>query len=66
MRYKYEFYIGHSDGTWSDCNFVEVSEENVHDWDGNTDAMAMDLYKQENPNQDIVFMVVYSVEQLED
>jgi len=64
MFYRYELYICHSDRTWTPNHFVEVSEEDVHNWDGDMDAMAIDIYKEDNPKADIVLIGVYHVESI--
>ena len=73
MLYKYEFYICHSDHTWSDCHFIDVGEDNVRDWEENRrrypetmDAMAIDLYKKAHPEADIVFIGIYNVEEIDE
>ena len=64
MYWRYELYICHSDRTWTPNHFVVVSEEDVHNWDGNMEAMAIDVYKDQNPNLDIVLIGVYHAENI--
>ena len=64
MYYRYELFICHSNKTWSDCHFIDVTEENVHEWDGNMDAMAIGMFMAENPKIDIVHIGVSHVESI--
>ena len=66
MVYKYEFYVCHSDNTWSDMHFVEVSIEDAHQWDGDLDAMALDIFMSENSKMDIVHVGISHIEEIED
>lgn len=55
--YRYELYICHSDHTWSDGHFVDVDESDMlGPFLGSQSEVAIEKYKKENPNADIVFI----------
>jgi len=56
---RYEMYVCHSNKTWSDCNFIEIDEV-----DDLSEGEVCKRYREENPNQDIVFVGTYNVEEV--
>jgi hypothetical protein len=64
---RYELYVCHSDHTWSDGHFVDVSkEETLGQFIESTDKVAIEKFEKQNPNMDMVVVGVYHVEEISD
>ena len=60
---KYDLYICHSDGTWTNGHFIEIDDSMVYD--KGCDQEAINRFIEEHPDYDMVHVGVDFVTEIE-